>query len=243
MQGRGPEELRLSAALQAWQPDVLLLQEANGDQVGEVLPPTFQSRLWWPTAGTPPGIVIASRFALEEQALVDPLDPVWDRPRAAWARLRLGVASLTVASVHLLAPLAPGRRSRRDSQFQAVAAWAGEVGGDRRASDRRGRLQHPQPGDARHERCMRRSATGDLASAGHILVASGAAPGRHLSERWLQCPRGHRRGQLARERPSPGSSADRPRGRAQGHITYLWGSATTGWTSSGACRPGVIHCG
>ena len=125
MQGRGPEELRLSAALQAWQPDVLLLQEANGDQVGEVLPPTFQSRLWWPTAGTPPGIVIASRFALEEQALVDPLDPVWDRPRAAWARLRLGVASLTVASVHLLAPLAPGRRSRRDSQFQALAAWAG----------------------------------------------------------------------------------------------------------------------
>ena len=146
MQGRGPEELRLSAALQAWQPDVLLLQEANGDQVGEVLPPTFQSRLWWPTAGTPPGIVIASRFALEEQALVDPLDPVWDRPRAAWARLRLGVASLTVASVHLLAPLAPGRRPRRDSAIfdgtRCGLGWARLVATGR-APIVAGRLQHP----------------------------------------------------------------------------------------------------
>ena len=30
-------------------PDVLLLQEAHGDRVGDVLPPAFQSRLWWPT--------------------------------------------------------------------------------------------------------------------------------------------------------------------------------------------------
>jgi endonuclease/exonuclease/phosphatase family metal-dependent hydrolase len=32
--------------------------------------------------------------------------------------------SITVASAHLLAPLAPGRRARRDSQRQALATWA-----------------------------------------------------------------------------------------------------------------------
>jgi endonuclease/exonuclease/phosphatase family metal-dependent hydrolase len=124
MQGRAPGRLRLSDALGEWQPDVLLLHEADGDQLGHVLPPSFQSRLWWPTAGTPPGIVIASHLALEEQALLDPADPVWDLPRVGWARLRLSGLTLAVASVHLMAPLLPGSRARRDSQLQALATWA-----------------------------------------------------------------------------------------------------------------------
>jgi endonuclease/exonuclease/phosphatase family metal-dependent hydrolase len=124
MQGRVPERLRLADALAEWQPDVLLLQEADGDEIGHVLPSTFQSRLWWPTAATPPGIVIASHLALDGQALHDPRDAPWDRPRLAWARLRLDGSSLTVASCHLLAPLRPGGRARRDSQLQALATWA-----------------------------------------------------------------------------------------------------------------------
>lgn len=124
MQGRSPERLRLSDAIAEWHPDVLLLQEADGDRIGVVLAPTFQSRLWWPTAGTPPGLVIASHLALEEQAMLDPLNPPWDKPRVAWARLRIDRMWLTVASAHLMAPLAPGRRGRRDAQLRALTIWA-----------------------------------------------------------------------------------------------------------------------
>jgi endonuclease/exonuclease/phosphatase family metal-dependent hydrolase len=124
MQGRPPAHLGLADAFREWRPDVLLLQEGDGDRVGEVLPSTFRSRLWWPAAGSPPGIVIASHLALEEQGLIDPADPPWDRPRVAWARLRLDEGPLTVASVHLRAPIPPGTRSRRDSQLRRLAVWA-----------------------------------------------------------------------------------------------------------------------
>lgn len=124
LQGRGPERLDLTAALEAWEPDVLLLQEADGDRIAEALPPTFQSRLWWPAAGTAPGIVIASHLPLEEQGILDPVDPPWDKPRVAWARFRLEGRPLTVASVHLRAPLWLGARARRDAQRDELAAWA-----------------------------------------------------------------------------------------------------------------------
>ena len=124
LQGRAPRRLRLAAALDAWRPDVLLLQEADGDRVGEVLPPAFRSRLWWPTAGTRPGIVIASHLPLEEQGILDPVDPPWDRPRVAWARFRIDHGVVTVASVHLLAPLWVGWRARRGAQLDELAGWA-----------------------------------------------------------------------------------------------------------------------
>jgi endonuclease/exonuclease/phosphatase family metal-dependent hydrolase len=124
LQGRAPGHLRFADALREWSPDVLLLQEADGDELGQVLPSSFQSRLWWPVAGSPPGIVIASHLSLEEQGLLDSVDPPWDRPRVGWARLRLDDGPLTVASVHLRAPIPPGTRSRRDSQRDELAAWA-----------------------------------------------------------------------------------------------------------------------
>ena len=124
LQGRPPSRLGLAEGLRSWRPDVLLLQEADGDRIGEILPPSFQSRLWWPTAGTPPGIVIASHLAPEKQGILEAVDPPWDRPRVAWARFRLDAAALTVASVHLLAPLRPGARARRDAQLDELAAWA-----------------------------------------------------------------------------------------------------------------------
>jgi len=123
-QGRGHERLDLAGAVDEWRPDVLLLQEADGDQLGEALPAAFTSRLWWPKAGFSPGIVIASSLALEDQGLVEPINPPWDRPRVAWARLRLGGASITVASAHLMTPLPPDSRARRDAQFRALSAWA-----------------------------------------------------------------------------------------------------------------------
>lgn len=124
LQGRSPERLQLRGAFGDVRPDILLLQEAHGDRVGEALPPAFQSRLWWPTAGTQPGIVIASHLPLEEQGILDPVDPPWDRPRVCWARFRWVGRPLTVASVHLSAPLLPGARRRRDAQRGELAGWA-----------------------------------------------------------------------------------------------------------------------
>jgi endonuclease/exonuclease/phosphatase family metal-dependent hydrolase len=124
LQGRDPRRIGLADGMAAWQPDVLLLQEADGDRVGDLLPATFTTRLWWPSAGTRPGIVIAARLLVEEQGILDPVDPPWDRPRVAWARLRTPDGPLTVASVHLLAPLRPGARARRDAQRSELAAWA-----------------------------------------------------------------------------------------------------------------------
>ena len=124
LQGRSSERLRLPQALGDLRPDVLLLQEAHGDRVGDVLPPAFQSRLWWPGAGTAPGIVIASHLPLEEQGILDPVDPPWDRPRVCWARFRWAGGPLTVAAVHLSAPLTPGARPRRDAQRAELAGWA-----------------------------------------------------------------------------------------------------------------------
>jgi endonuclease/exonuclease/phosphatase family metal-dependent hydrolase len=124
LQGRAPGELRLADAIREWRPDLLLLQEANGDQLGEVLPAPYQSRLWWPAGGSIPGIVIASHLPLEEQGLLEPVDPPWDRPRVAWARLRLEGGPLTVASVHLRAPIPPGTLARRNAQLRALTTWA-----------------------------------------------------------------------------------------------------------------------
>ena len=133
LQGRTPQRLRLAEAFRVLRPDVLLLQEADGDRVGAILPPAFQSRLWWPGAGTAPGIVIASHLPLEEQGLLDPVDPPWDRPRVCWARFRWAGVPLTVASVHLAAPLLPAARGRRDAQRSEVAGWAEAMvaGGER----------------------------------------------------------------------------------------------------------------
>lgn len=106
-----------------WDPDILLLQEADGDRVGALMPASFQSRLWWPSAGTAPGIVITSHLGFEESGVLEASDRPRDRPRVSWARFRLGSASLIAASVHLLAPLMPGARARRDAQRGELAGW------------------------------------------------------------------------------------------------------------------------
>ncbi len=123
LQGRRPARLDLRAALASVRADLVLFQEADGDQVGQILPPAFRSRLWWPAAGTAPGIVVASHLPLEESGVLDPVDPPWDRPRVCWARFQAARGSLTAASVHLAAPLLPGARRRRDAQRDELAGW------------------------------------------------------------------------------------------------------------------------
>ncbi len=123
-QGRSAERLELAAALDAWQPDILLLQEANADGLETALAPQFQSRLWWPSAGSQPGILIASHLQLLDQGHLEPIDPPWDRPRACWVLLRWGATVVRVAAVHLAAPLRFGAKAQRDAQRLELAGWA-----------------------------------------------------------------------------------------------------------------------
>ena len=123
LQRRDPASVGLATALADWNADLVVLQEANGDQVAGSLPDTFRTRLWWPSAGSRPGIVIASHLNLDESGVLDPVDPPWDRPRVCWARLRGADGPLLVAAVHLLAPLLPGVRRRRDAQRAELAGW------------------------------------------------------------------------------------------------------------------------
>lgn len=146
LQGRNPTEVGLRSAVADWRADVIVLQEANGATVRSSLPPTFQSLRAWASAGTSPGMVLATHLPLLESGVLDPADPPWDRPRACWARLDTGGGPLTVVAVHLLAPLLPGARSRRDAQREALVGWSdglvadGEllvVGGDFNSRDPR----------------------------------------------------------------------------------------------------------
>lgn len=123
LQRRDPAAVRLGVALQDWNADLVVLQEADGDRVASSLPASFRTRLWWPAAGSRPGMVIASHLGLDESGVLDPVDPPWDRPRVCWARLRGADGPLVVAAVHLLAPLMPGVRRRRDAQRAELAGW------------------------------------------------------------------------------------------------------------------------
>jgi endonuclease/exonuclease/phosphatase family metal-dependent hydrolase len=139
VQGRGPKRLDLDAAMAAWNADILLLQEADGDALFAALPDGFPTRLWWPDAGYQPGIVIASRFGCEASGVLTAGDSPSGQPRTGWARLRIGNEAMAVASVHLLAPPWPGTPGRRRAQAAVAAGWAEErisagervvVGGD-----------------------------------------------------------------------------------------------------------------
>jgi endonuclease/exonuclease/phosphatase family metal-dependent hydrolase len=123
LQRRDPAAVQLAAAIGDWQADLVVLQEADGDRAAASLPASFRTRLWWPSAGSRPGIVIASHLGLDESGVLDPVDPPWDRPRVCWARLQGADGPLLVAAVHLLAPLLPGVRRRRDAQRAELAGW------------------------------------------------------------------------------------------------------------------------
>ena len=131
LQGRTPLRVALADRALAWSADLLLLQEAHGDAIATELA-GVHTQLWWPTAGTQPGLVIASRLPAVAQGVIDPgIDP-WDRPRVVWATLRdHDGAEVTAVNVHLKAPVGAwpqSARGRRDRQRRALASWLSGLG-------------------------------------------------------------------------------------------------------------------
>jgi endonuclease/exonuclease/phosphatase family metal-dependent hydrolase len=130
LQGRPPAQLGLAERVWEWSADILLLQEADGNAIAAELA-GYQAQLWWPTAGTAPGMVIASRLPVSAQGLLDALEP-WDKPRVAWAELRPDEGSeITAVNVHLKAPVGPwppAARATRDRQRRALGDWLRGLG-------------------------------------------------------------------------------------------------------------------
>jgi endonuclease/exonuclease/phosphatase family metal-dependent hydrolase len=202
LQGRGPRRLRLTEACDAWQPDVLLLQEADAERIGSALPPSLGARHAWPHAATPPGIVIASRWPLEDVGSVAAGPDPWDRERVCWARLMSRLGPIVVGAVHLAAPLLPGAPSRRVRQRTAVAAWAEDrrSGGDLLIVGGDFNTVHPRlPGltdasDAAGGSTWRPLATGWLPPVlrlDAIFVSPGLAASGSVDDRWRgsdHCP-------------------------------------------------------
>ena len=138
-QYRDPEQLELGAMLDAVRPDILLLQEALGQQVSEALPAEFVTRCFWQWPGWDLGVMIASRLPLESSGSIAAAGEPWDRERVCWARLSTTSGPFTAMAIHLTPPMRSRLHQRRDAQrvalgeYVAHLAAAGErfvVGGD-----------------------------------------------------------------------------------------------------------------
>jgi len=134
IQGRSPAEVELERALRAWEPDVVLLQEARTDELAAGVGAGWGTCVTWPDAGERPGMAILARRALEASG-TDPAGVAdGGRHRLAWVRLaRPDRDPITVACVHLMAPPWPGTPGRRRTQRAAVGSWARDraAAGDR----------------------------------------------------------------------------------------------------------------
>jgi endonuclease/exonuclease/phosphatase (EEP) superfamily protein YafD len=132
MQARSASSQRLDALLDRWNPDLLLLQETNGDELrtDPAVHARFAHRFVQRGAGTYSGMAIFCSEPFAETGILDAPSGVWDRPRVLWARLGGEGTGLVVANVHLrnplgpLLPILPFDRAPRDRQRRALEGWA-----------------------------------------------------------------------------------------------------------------------
>jgi vancomycin resistance protein VanJ len=130
LHGEPAGEVGLAAALERWDPDVVVLQEAGADAAATLA--EHLEVMAHPEAATPPGMVLASRLPMVTSGELDEPASAWDRPRAFWLDLDVGGASWTLVGVHLSFPMpidslpCPYCPERRDAQIGAVAAFAAE---------------------------------------------------------------------------------------------------------------------
>jgi endonuclease/exonuclease/phosphatase family metal-dependent hydrolase len=132
LQGRDPDDAGMAALVDRHDPDVLLLQEADGPALAACASLAgHRHRVLRADAGYPPGLAILSRFELGDVgALADPAGR--RRPRLIWARLRHDGGGVLVASMHAAAPIGDPRFDnpwRRAVQLRAIAEFAAGLAG------------------------------------------------------------------------------------------------------------------
>jgi endonuclease/exonuclease/phosphatase (EEP) superfamily protein YafD len=130
LHGEDPATVGLSDALERWQPDVVVLQEA--DDAALTLLPDGMVPIRRPDAATPPGMLIATRLPVIAHGEVQPAASAWDRPRALWMSVRVSGELVTVVGVHLSFPMpvdslpCPYCPDRRDAQIRLLADFVRE---------------------------------------------------------------------------------------------------------------------
>jgi endonuclease/exonuclease/phosphatase family metal-dependent hydrolase len=140
LHGEPLDRVGLTDALAEGTPDVVILQEArqDTDAVLRLLGSDF-TLLPFPDAGTPPGMLLATRLQVVDSGILSEPSGAWDRDRAIWVRLELGGSRLTLVGVHLAVPFpvsslpCPYCPDLRDRQVSALAEFAAErrAAGDR----------------------------------------------------------------------------------------------------------------
>lgn len=85
-----------------------------------------------PDAGTPPGMLLATRLPILRSGTLSEPAGAWDRPRALWLTLDVAGDPMTLVGVHLNVPFplsslpCPYCPTLRDAQVGALAAFAAE---------------------------------------------------------------------------------------------------------------------
>jgi vancomycin resistance protein VanJ len=130
LHGEAASSVGLAEAMDRWDPDVVILQEAGADAIG-LIPPDMEAS-HHPDAATPPGMLLATRLPLLRGGTLNRPEGAWDRPRAYWLTLDTGGPPLTVVGAHLSVPFpvsslpCPYCPSRRDAQVAALTAFAAD---------------------------------------------------------------------------------------------------------------------
>lgn len=95
----------LRTTIMRYDPDLVLLQEANWEQVADdnVLLSAYPHHLIAPQV-TAPGTLILSRYPLTESGVPVLPSPAWDMPRTTWAKVQIADRSVLIVNSHPIPP-------------------------------------------------------------------------------------------------------------------------------------------
>jgi endonuclease/exonuclease/phosphatase family metal-dependent hydrolase len=129
--GRRPGRVGLDRLVAAHRPDLMVLQEADGEAITAhaELTRALPHRFIDVHAGYRPDLAILSAYEITATGRLDAPRRIFDRARLLWADVRLpDGSSIRVASVHTAAPDSllppPYNPIRRNRQLRAIAAFA-----------------------------------------------------------------------------------------------------------------------